>query len=94
MGLPIRTYSSAEEFLAAGEDSQCVISDIHMPGMSGVDLAKHLSTTQPGVPVILVTAHLDALVHARTAACGAAFVLKKPFTADQLIGCVDSVLSG
>ncbi len=93
MGLPIRTFASAEEFLAMQEDSRCVISDIQMPGMSGIQLATHLSSAKPTTPVILVTAYVDALVEARAADCGAAFVLKKPFTAEQLIHCVDSVLS-
>jgi len=94
-GHEARSFNSAEAFLAweDARTSDCVITDIHMPGMDGIELKNLLATQNWQVPVILITARSDALVEARARASGAVCLLKKPFQADELIGCIDKALT-
>ncbi|BAK65748.1 response regulator receiver protein [Sphingobium sp. SYK-6] len=86
-------YSSAETFLDATETHpDCVISDIHMPGLSGLDLKAALDRRGLAVPVILITARTEPALIDRADACGAAGLLLKPFEADTLISCLDRTL--
>jgi FixJ family two-component response regulator len=87
-------FASAEEFLAASGESSCdcVITDIHMPGMSGLDLQRLLMARDWRTPVIMITARGDPGLEARVAASGAVCLLKKPFGADALIGCLERAL--
>ena len=89
-----RGFASAEEFLAAsGENScDCVITDIHMPGMSGLDLQRLLMARDRRVPVIMITARGEPGLEAKAAASGAVCLLRKPFGADALIGCLEKAL--
>ena len=93
-GYEARGFSSAEEFLASGEVQSfaCVITDIQMPGMSGIELKQHLTGSQNAVPVIMITARHDPDLEGKALASGAACFLRKPFDADLLIGCVESAL--
>src|SRR5258705_3072980 len=61
VGLPTRVFASAEEFLASGQqaDTACLIADIRMPGMSGLDLQARLNAGHIRIPIILITAHRD-----------------------------------
>jgi FixJ family two-component response regulator len=63
-----------------------------MPGMSGLDLARLLTTSSRRVPVVLVTARSDLGIDAQAAASGAACLLRKPFKTNALIGCLDKTL--
>jgi FixJ family two-component response regulator len=89
-------FSSAEEFVAKGErkSCDCVITDIHMPGMSGFDLARLLMASHSKVPLIMITAREEPGLEGRAAAAGAVCLLKKPFESSALIGCLDRLLSG
>jgi FixJ family two-component response regulator len=93
-GYDARGFASAEEFLASGEvqSSACVITDIQMPGMSGIELKQHLAASQNAVPVIMITARHDADLEAKALASGAACFLRKPFDAALLICCVECAL--
>src|SRR5262249_28152839 len=93
-GYEARGFSSAEEFLASGEVQSfaCVITDIQMPGMSGIELKQHLTGSQNAVPVIMITARHDPDLEGKALASGAVCFLRKPFDADLLIGCVESAL--
>jgi FixJ family two-component response regulator len=93
-GYEARGFASAEKFLASGEvqSCACVITDIHMPGMSGVELKQHLAASQNAVPVIMITARHDLDLEAKALASGAACFLRKPFDAAHLIGCVENAL--
>jgi FixJ family two-component response regulator len=84
------TFGSAEEFLNSGDPRRfaCVVADIHMPGMSGIELANRLGHNEPPTPVILVTGRAEREVLADAVASGAACTLHKPFGADQLLQCV------
>ena len=93
-GYEARGFASAEAFLAweGAGGCDCVITDIHMPGMSGIDLKKVLEARQLLVPVILITARLDPVMEARARSSGAVCLLKKPFEADALIECITKAL--
>jgi FixJ family two-component response regulator len=93
-GYGARGFASAEEFIAEdGEDPcDCVITDIHMPGMSGLDLKRLLTTRGSGVPVIMITARADPGLEARAAASGAVCLLRKPFESEALINCLQRAL--
>jgi FixJ family two-component response regulator len=93
-GYGARGFSSAEEFIAMqGELSwDCVITDVHMPGMSGFDLKALLAADNSKVPVIMVTARAEPNLEARAAACGVIGLLRKPFAAAVLLGYLKRVL--
>ncbi len=94
LGYAARGFASAEEIIASEVDPpcNCVITDVHMPGMSGLDLARLLTTRRRGVPVVMVTARSDLGIDARAAANGAICLLRKPFKTDALIGCLEKAL--
>jgi FixJ family two-component response regulator len=87
-GYRVRGFASAEEFLAADLESlcDCIITDIQMPGMSGLELQRHLAANGSKVPVIMITARPEEGLEAKVAASGAACLLRKPFGSDDLIG--------
>ena len=87
-------YACAEEYLGViGRSSfNCVVSDIHMPGMSGLDLMKHLAAQGTTTPVVLITARSDANLEAKAAAAGAVCLLRKPFEINELIGCIEGAV--
>jgi FixJ family two-component response regulator len=83
-GLRTRSFASAEEFLrsAHGAKAGCLILDLRLPGMSGLELQRELQVRGSAIPVILVTAEAD-LAH-QAEAGGAIAVLRKPFDPDEL----------
>lgn len=89
-----RGYTSAEQFLdAAGETScDCVVTDIHMPGMSGIDLKLLLSARGSKTPVIMITAREDSELEARVLASGAICLLRKPFESAALVDYLERAL--
>jgi FixJ family two-component response regulator len=89
-GFKVNLYESAEEFLtsAEAERSCCIISDIHMPGLSGIDLKRRLDHTADETPVILITGRSETWLHAKARASGAVCLLRKPFEADTLLECL------
>ncbi len=95
MGYGVRGFASAEEFVAANGESSCdcLITDIHMPGMSGLDLIRLLMARDSKVPVIMITARAEPGLEATALASGAMFLLRKPFEAEALVGCLDKALS-
>jgi len=93
-GYATESFGSAEEFLRSGDHTRfaCVVADIQMPGMSGIELANRLGQDVPPTPVILVTARTEKEILANAAASGASCLLRKPFTGDQLLECVSSAI--
>ena len=95
-GYDVQGFASAEEFLGTGtvERFACIITDIQMPCMSGIELKDDLSASQVLVPVIMITARHDVDLETKALASGAACFLRKPFDADVLIDCLESALKG
>jgi FixJ family two-component response regulator len=93
--LPVRSYSSAEQFLASGDfDSvTCVVTDIQMPGMSGMQLQHYLRAIHCSAPVILMTAYFDESARREAMARGASAYLVKPFSSADLIREIGCALS-
>jgi FixJ family two-component response regulator len=81
-GFSARAFSSAEEFLRsdAARRSSCLVLDIAMPGMNGLDLQRELARRGLAIPIVFITAHKDEDVCARAFAQGAAGFLHKPFS--------------
>ena len=94
LGYEARGFASAEEFVANDWKSRCdcVITDIHMPGVSGFDLKRLLTLQDCNVPVIMITARADPGLEARAAAAGVVCLLRKPFKSTALIDCLDRAL--
>lgn len=94
LGYTTETFASAEEFLESGylRDTACLITDVQMPGMSGVDLQSHLVANGHRTPVIFVTAFPEERVRTRALDAGAFGFLSKPFSEDSLIACLDRAL--
>jgi len=89
-------YASAEDYIGStgGKSFDCVVTDIHMPGMSGLDLMKRLAAGGSTTPVVLITARSDTNLEARAAAAGAACLLRKPFEINDLIECIEGAVKG
>ena len=87
-------YASAEDYigLIGGKSFDCVVTDIHMPGMSGLDLMKRLAAGGSTIPVVLITARSDTNLEAKAAAAGAACLLRKPFEINDLIECIEGAV--
>jgi FixJ family two-component response regulator len=94
LGYGARGFASAEEFIASEVEASydCIITDIHMPGMSGFDLARLLTTRRRVVPVMMVTARSDSGIDSNAAAHGAFCLLRKPFQTDDLVDCLEEAL--
>jgi FixJ family two-component response regulator len=93
-GLLARTFASAEEFLTSGEHhhTACLIADIRMPGMSGLDLQARLNAEQIRIPTIFLTAHGDARMRMQALRAGAVEFLAKPFDDQVLLESVRAAL--
>ena len=96
LGYRASAYGSAEEFLAGGgaRDSACIVTDIQMPGLSGIELKERLTAAGHAAPVIMITARTEQALHDRAVASGAWCVLKKPFAPDALVACLERALAG
>jgi FixJ family two-component response regulator len=93
-GYAVRGFASAEELVGVGGAGLfgCIITDIHLPGMSGIDLKQLLMSGGYRVPVIMITARADPGLEGRAVSSGAVCLLRKPFEADALIGWLDKAL--
>lgn len=92
-GYSTRGYGSAEAFLRdAPATVACLVTDIQMPGMSGIDLKRHLTKQGLATPTVMITARTEAELETGAFASGAVCVLKKPFEADALVGCIERAL--
>ena len=94
-GYMVHTFASAEDFLQSVHpgDSSCVVADVQMPGMSGLDLLKQVRARGNDVPFIFITAFPDESVRARALKVGAICFLAKPFAGPALIGCIETALN-
>ncbi len=91
LGYTTGTFASGEKFLKSGclSDTECLITDVQMPGMSGVDLQSRLIADGNRTPVIFVTAHPDERLRERALHAGALGFLSKPISEESLIACLE-----
>ena len=94
-GYSVRTFSSALEFLAsdAPDQTRCLLLDIAMPAMTGIELQAELKRQGKRIPIIFISATQDEALRARVVELGAIACLTKPFSDTALLGALRSVLS-
>ena len=91
LGYRVATFTAAEAFLKSGElhETSCLITDVQMPGMSGIELQARLKAEAQRIPVIVMTAFPDDSVRDRAVQQGALGFLTKPFSLEALTACLD-----
>jgi FixJ family two-component response regulator len=94
-GYLVHTFSSAEDFLRSAhlDESLCIVADVQMPVMSGLDLLTQLRSRGNDAPFIFITAFPDEAVRARALKAGAICFLAKPFAGPVLIKCIEAALN-
>jgi FixJ family two-component response regulator len=94
VGFKVRTFPGAEEFLGSGqlEQTECLILDVRLGGMSGPELQRELIASNRSVPIVFITAHGDEAMRVRFVADGAVDCLLKPFSEEALLAAVDSAV--
>ncbi len=94
MGFSAKDFASAEEFLASDRlcETSCVIADVQMPGIGGLELQKRLGTTGIAIPIVFITAYPDARIRAIALQAGALGFLTKPVCEGDLLTCIHRAL--
>jgi len=94
VGFAVKVFASAEEFLNSDHlrNTDCLILDVRMPGMNGLELQRQLAATNRKIPVIFITAHGDDEVRSRALNGGAVDYLLKPFSEEALLNAIDAAL--
>jgi FixJ family two-component response regulator len=94
-GFAPEAFSCADAFLSSDhlQRTDCLIADVHMPGMSGIELHGHLARSGLPIPTVLVTAYPDDKDRGRALGAGVICYLAKPFDEDELLDCVQSALA-
>jgi FixJ family two-component response regulator len=92
LGFAVKAFASAEAFLDSGviDDTRCLILDVAMPGMSGLDLQLELTRRRHAVPIVFITAQYDRNLRPRVLARGAVECLFKPFSETALLEAVNT----
>ena len=90
VGLEVRLFASAQEFLAAGcvDSHGCLVLDIRLPGISGLELQQKLAELEAGIPIIFITGHGDIPMSVRAMKAGAVEFLTKPFQDEDLLDAI------
>ncbi len=93
-GLEVEAFGSAEEFLDEGNtaDSACLILDINLPGISGIDLQDRLNKSSSSIPIIFISAYGDDRTRENAFGAGAVQFLEKPFTMRTLVAAIRSAI--
>ena len=96
VGVAARSFGSAEEFLQSGcqQYTACLISDIRMPGMNGLELQTRLASENDRIPIIFITAVGDSRLRAQAMRAGAVEFLSKPINEEVLLENIRAVLKG
>jgi len=94
MGFLVETFASAEAFLESADRGRtgCLVLDLRMEGMDGLQLLRHLTVTEAPIPTVILTAHGDEELRDRALQAGAAAFLAKPFHADVLLDAVKTAM--
>jgi FixJ family two-component response regulator len=95
VGLSTQCFGSAEEFLKSGQQGNlaCLVTDIRMPGMSGLELQAKLHAEKFRLPIIFITAHGDEKLRLQAMRAGAVEFLTKPFNQEVLLDCIQAALA-
>lgn len=95
LGHIAHAFASAEDFLASSElgATDCLVTDIQMPGMSGIELQQTLATSGRALPTIFITAFPEDRIRKQVLATGAVGLLSKPYDGDTLVNFIETVLS-
>ena len=95
-GFAVETFASAEDFLASSRlrVTACLVLDVHMPGLSGLQLQSRLLEGGHHIPIIFITAHADDRMRAEALTAGAVCYLFKPFQETELLNCISFALRG
>jgi FixJ family two-component response regulator len=90
IGLEVATFASADEFLAWTLDDRpsCLVLDVRLPGLSGLELQRELAARGRGVPIIFITGHGDVPMSVRAMKAGAVEFLQKPFLEEELVAAI------
>ncbi len=94
VGFRAEVFGSGEEFLKSSFVSQtdCLIADVRMPGMTGLELQERLNAAGASVPIVFISAHDDKEARARGLRAGAIDFLQKPFSEESLLGAISAGL--
>ena len=94
VGFAVNVFASAEEFLNSDRlrNTYCLILDVRLPGMDGLELQRHLEASHSEIPIIFITAHENDEVRARALNTGAVNYFLKPFNDDDLLNAIDAAL--
>ena len=95
MGMAVEAFSCGEDFLRSSHlgRTACLVADVNMPGMSGLDLHQRVAALPQGIPTILITAYPNESIRERALSAGILCYLVKPFSEDELLDCIRSALS-
>ena len=95
VGFRVQGFASAEAFLQANHapETACLLLDVHLPGMNGLELQRQLMATHWGIPIIFVTAYIDDDVRARALAAGAVAYLYKPCHEEDFLHAVEAAVT-
>jgi FixJ family two-component response regulator len=95
LGYDAAAFASAEEFLSSDRlnDTVCVVTDVQMPGLSGIELQSRLAEEGHRIPIIFITAYPEERVRGRAQKAGAFGFFDKPFDEDLFIGCLNRAVS-
>jgi FixJ family two-component response regulator len=93
-GFRVEAFASAEEFLMSGraEETACLILDLRMPGMNGLQLQRHLAGEGRHIPIIFITAHDNQEMRMQAMRAGAVDFLQKPFSEEALLKAIHNAL--
>jgi FixJ family two-component response regulator len=93
-GYAVSVFASAEEFLKSGAlvEAICLVTDVRMPGMDGVELQRRVKLERPQLPVIFISAHHDDETRQRALDEGAVAFLYKPFDAAELLAAIQAAV--
>ena len=96
VGLSAETFATAQEFLSGkrGDAPSCLVLDVRLPGMSGLDLQRKLTSDELGIPVIFITGHADIPMTVEAMKSGAVEFLTKPFRDQELLNAIQRSLTG
>jgi FixJ family two-component response regulator len=94
-GFRTQGFASAEAFLGSGQtgETACLILDVRMPGMSGLDLQRHLVAVESRIPIIFITSHADDDARERAIEAGAVDFLYKPCRDEELFRAIETALN-